>query len=383
MVKNVSLKNNTKQLVVNGRFLLQNITGVQRVEREILIALDKLAKNGIIDVPELYLPQKGEIIDCPDLHAIKIVRKGKLTGHLWEQLELPNYCKDKVLWCLGNTAPIKSMISRETYVVTMVHDLSYKYFPTAYSWKFKLLYSLVIPRVIKYSDKIVTVSNAEKASMIKEYPSLKDNDKFSAIQNGGIRDEDAEKYRAETNDTVSEREYGIYVGSLSKRKNAEGILKAAIRFLKTNENMRFVIIGASSGIFESFKIEVPSSIRHRLEMRGQINDPVKIYSALKNAKFLLFPSFYEASPMPPLEALTVGCPVIASDIPSLVERCGDAAVYCTADNDESIYEAVEKIHNSDELAKKLIAIGKEVSKKYSWEGQTRELLYLSEMYCDH
>ena len=65
------------RIVVNGRFLLQNITGVQRVEREILVALDKLALEGVMEAPEVVLPVKGEIIAEPELKVIKLERKGK------------------------------------------------------------------------------------------------------------------------------------------------------------------------------------------------------------------------------------------------------------------------------------------------------------------
>jgi glycosyltransferase involved in cell wall biosynthesis len=365
------------KIVLNGRFLLQNITGVQRVEREILVALDRLALQGLIEVPEVLLPEKGDVISMPDLKVIKLNRKGRLKGHLWEQLELPKYCGSATLWCLGNTAPIISLMSSKTSVLTMIHDLSYKYFPAAYSWKFRVLYSTLIPIEIDKSDVVVTVSNAEKNAMAKHYPKLKNVANFHSVQNGGVPDEDAVIATSKALPSLANRNYGIYVGSLSKRKNAEGVLKEAIRFLESYPNMRFVVIGAASGVFDSFNINIPSNVSERLEMRGQVNDPQEIYNAFSHARFLLFPSFYEASPMPPIEAMTYGCPVISSTIPSLKERCGDAALYCDPYNAQSISEAVDTLMASDSIWIKLSEAGRAQAAKYSWRRQTEALIKLS------
>nr|WP_268820432.1 glycosyltransferase [Paraglaciecola sp. G1-23] len=196
-------------------------------------------------------------------------------------------------------------------------------------------------------------------------------------QNGGIPDDAAHKAQKEQLPSLIDRKYGIYVGSLSKRKNAEGVLKAAIEFLKTYPDMNFVVIGASSGVFDSFDIEIPNEIKPRLEMRGQINDPQKIYDAFSHARFLLFPSFYEASPLPPIEAMTFGCPVIVSNIPSLTERCADAALYCDPHDFASINNSIDTLMNSNELWDKLSTAGRKKAAEYSWCRQTETLLKLS------
>lgn len=366
-----------RKIILNGRFLLQDVTGVQRVERELLVALDKMAAEGLIDTPELVAPEKGELISMPKLEAISLVRKGRLSGHLWEQLELPRYCKGKTLWCLGNTAPIASLFSKQTKVLTMIHDLSYKYFPSAYNWKFRALYSSLVPIELEKSDVVVTVSNAEKAAISSNYPKIKQAEHFHSAQNGGIPDELASA--AQGNDTpgLEERGYGIYVGSLSKRKNADGVIKAAIRFLQAYPTMRFVIIGASSGVFDAFNITIPDDVKDRIELRGQVNDPQKIYESFNYARFLLFPSFYEASPMPPVEAMTFGCPVISSSIASLQERCGDAALYCDPHSDSDISSTIDKLMSCKETWNQLSEAGRRKAAEYSWQGQAEKLLNLS------
>lgn len=366
-----------RKIVINGRFLLQDITGVQRVEREILVALDNIFSDCIHEPPVILVPKKGQLVQPLHLNNIKLKQVGRLSGHLWEQLELPIYCKNRILWCLGNTAPIWSLMSSDTFTVTMVHDLSYKYFPSAYSWQFKALYSLVVPLALKLSDQVVTVSESEKDSILTHYPSLKMKSNIHAFQNGGIPDERLKKIIYEELPTLDERKYGIYVGSLSKRKNAAGTIRGAISFLQSYKDLEFYVVGASSEVFEVFNIEIPDEVKSRIKFLGQINDPDKIYSLLKSAKFLLFPSFYEASPMPPVEAMSFGTPVISSNIPSLMERCKDAAIYTKSHSHEDIMSAIGQLMNSDALWESTSKKGFQIANEYSWHLQASNLLSIS------
>ena len=110
------------RITLNGRFLVQNVTGVQRVSREILKHVDQLATSGEIEIPRLLVPARGNIVALPDLKSIVIERVGRFGGHVWEQLELPLHCGREPLLCLGNTAPLMRLLGPKRPVVTMVHD---------------------------------------------------------------------------------------------------------------------------------------------------------------------------------------------------------------------------------------------------------------------
>jgi glycosyltransferase involved in cell wall biosynthesis len=357
---------------INGRFLQQQVTGVQRVAREVLAELDRLATRGDIAPPRLLMPRKGEIIAPPTLATICVERCGRLAGHAWEQLELPFCAGTDPLLCLGNTAPAIRLHQRSRPVVVMVHDLSYKYFPNAYSWQFRTLYGALIPQVLKYADRLVTVSASEQVMIEKHYPMLKNAARFSFLQNGGVPDDisDAAGQGAVTG--IQGRSFGLYVGSLTKRKNAAGVLTAGVEFLRRYPKMRFVVIGATAESFENVSLEVPQEVIARFDFLGQVNDPQVIYDHCRYARFLLFPSFYEASPLPPIEAMTFGCPVVSSSIPSLQERCGDAAVYCEPSDQASIIDAIERLLDPDTWAEKSNA-GRTVAQKFRWADQARGL----------
>ena len=98
---------NMKKIYINGRFLTQNITGVQRYAIEIVKALDKYLNDNRLNGEykfEIVCPKniKQELV----LRNINIKQIGKLKGHLWEQIELPLYVKDKFLFNFCNCAPL-------------------------------------------------------------------------------------------------------------------------------------------------------------------------------------------------------------------------------------------------------------------------------------
>lgn len=361
---------------INGRFLLQPVTGVQRVARELLTAFDEMVEAGRIAAPRLLLPTRGDIVAPPELKAICPERVGWLSGHAWEQFDLPRFVGGEPLLCLGNTAPWLRLRLKGGGCVVMVHDLSYKYFPAAYDSKFRALYGVLMPQILHRADRVVTVSAAERSAICKAYPFLSGDSRLSFLQNGGLPDLVADKVRARPLVPMEERGYGLYVGSLTRRKNAEGLLRAVIAFLEAYPEMRFVIIGANGANFEGLEFEVPAHLAERLEFRGQVNDAEEIYAAYNGARFLLFPSFYEASPLPPIEAMSFGCPALVSDIPSLRERCGDAALYFQPEDEAGISAAIQSVVEDAEEWRRLGEMARHQSARFSWRQQAEGIVAL-------
>lgn len=344
------------ELAINGRFLTQSVTGVQRYARELLPAIDALLEHCTdLTVRLLTPPIASDAV--PALRHIRHEAVGSRQGHAWEQLDLPRHVGDAILFCPGNTAPVRSLFGSARVAVT-VHDLSYLYFPQAYSRAFKLLYNRLIPLILRRAETVITVSRSEQDSILRHYPFARD--RLVAIQNGGLPvGIEPQSPTPAAEPTV------LYVGSLSKRKNFEGMLEVAIR-LARKRGTRFAFIGGVPAGLNASLADVPADIRERIVFHGQVNDWDRLLDAYRSAHCFLFPSFYEASPLPPVEAMGCGCPVIASTIPSLVERCGEAARYCDPDDIESIAAAVETLLDDPALCADLRAKGYERAAQYSW-----------------
>jgi len=373
------------RLAINGRFLLQNVTGVQKVALEFVTTLDRLLASGEYPSLEVNLlaPARGDLVSVPELQAVRVQRIGRLTGHAWEQCELPRLVGDAPLLCLGNLAPLTRLASRRAPVHTMVHDLSYRYFPSAYSAAFRVAYNLIVPAVLARSAHVTTVSESERRAILTRYGRLIGPNRLTAVQNGGG---EAAIHAEITEDAVGldaghpmvparslRTPAGLYVGSLSRRKNAQGIIDTAIT-LARERDFEFFLVGTTGASFKQTDIQTPSDVTPRIHFLGQINDPQQIEALYRRCKVFLFPSYYEASPLPPIEAMSYGCPVVAANIPSLRERCGDAAVYVEPNDRPALVTHVERILDDPATWEDLQGRGLAWAARFTWASQVRSIL---------
>lgn len=357
----------TIRIYINGRYLTQGITGVQRYGHELVRAIDAAQEAGEFEFT-LLAPARGLKFE-PRLDNIELRLVGRHDGHIWEQHELPRYSADGLLFCPGNLAPLTTLLKRRPIVVT-IHDLSYKYFPDAYSGAFRALYGFLMPFIVHRSRRIITVSNSEATAISRHYPCAVP--RLAAIQNGGFGAEVLQHI-----DSIAGRQlgfkYGVYVGSLSKRKNFPVLLDAAIRFARTT-GMGFVFVGGVPPGLRPSAMEIPSDLKERIILAGSTNDAADLVSWYKGASFMAFPSLYEASPFPPIEAMSCGCPVIASRIPSLLERCGDAAEYCDPSKSDEIVGAMVRLATDDPLRSSKIELGYKRAAEYRWDFCARQTI---------
>jgi glycosyltransferase involved in cell wall biosynthesis len=348
-------------LAINGRFLTQPITGVQRVAREITREIDRLMTEGVLVGRVRLICQKGAKLGDLDLSHIVPHEVAAGPGHLWEQLVLPFAVGNSVLLCLGNTAPIASLVQGKP-VAVMVHDLSYRIYPGAYRRYYRLGHASILPLLLRYAKPLITVSETEKATLMKLGAGRGD---IVVAQNGGWRDIRAE---APVPAGRSDGGYGLYVGSFSQRKNVHGLL-AAITELVRADGMRFVLVGSTGSFLSPTSLDLPEDVKAHVTFRGHVENVEELAAIYRGANCLIFPSFYEASPLPPLEAMHFGCPVVASDIPSVRERCGDATQYCDPADVASIVAAVRRVLGDKQLANSLVEAGYRRAKQFSWRAQ--------------
>jgi glycosyltransferase involved in cell wall biosynthesis len=355
------------KIAINGRFLTQRVTGVQRMAREFVWALDKLIADGALaDVGARLLVPPGTELGDLSLSAIRVETLGGARSHFWEQLVLPRHVGDNWLLNLGNTAPLVSL-GRNRKVAVVIHDVSYRVFPSAYKLSYRLSHRLIDAMIMRRARVIVTVADTEKAMLASLYPGTVS--KIHTAQNGGWRELPAARGPV----PLSERTYGLYVGSLSRRKNIETVLDVAVR-LAEQRRLPFKIVGAGSPILSDIRIDIPEEVRPLIEFCGQIETAEDLADIYRGAAFLLFPSFYEASALPPIEAMAHGCPVIVSDIPSLRERCGDAAAYCDPYDRDDVFAATRTVLDDLPFAEGMVERGYAMARHRSWRTQAFEVM---------
>lgn len=285
-------------LFINGRFLAQKVTGVQRVGIELLKALDKMIPPGKIEV--LTPPQ---VINHVELKNIKITVVGKKSNHFWVQWVLPRYVKKKG----GKLLTISGLCPFLMPDYYMAHDVAFKRYPDAFDIKFRLIYDFVYKIALKRCIRIFTVSEFSKSEICEMYHV--NPDKVLVVYNSShqLKEEHHESIDVEKWG-LTKNQYYLSVSSRNEYKNQNYIIECAKKY----PDETFVIVGGSA--FNAFK-GIELDVLHNVVLTGYVNAD-ELYSVYKSAKGFIFPSKYEGFGIPPLEAITLGVKHIAvSDIP--------------------------------------------------------------------
>lgn len=334
-------------IYINGRFLTQKITGVQRYAIEVVKQLDK-EKN----IKIVLLCPNDEIQNKIELDNIEIRKIGKLKGQAWEQISLPFYIikhgRGKLL-SLCNLAPILY----PGYVT--IHDIGFKTHGEHLNAKFRTWYKLVTKLNIKRYKHIFTVSNFSKNEIIENYKIKPERITVTYNSAEHLKEIHPDESIIEKLKIEKENFY-FSLGSRSPHKNHKYIEELA----KNNPNQYFVVTGNNNKIFESGKEESLDNIIYT----GYLSDK-EIAALYKNCKAFIFPSLYEGFGIPPLEAMTMGCKnIFVSDIEVFREIYGDSVEYVDVsqiinlktnemDSKEKKYNVVEK-YKWSEVEKKII-----------------------------
>ncbi|AFK05414.1 glycosyl transferase group 1 [Emticicia oligotrophica DSM 17448] len=340
-------------IVVNCRFLTQNITGVQRFAIEICKNLKKIEPNIVFVAPH-------NIIHVDIASELNIVVIGKLSGQIWEQIELPIYLKYKnnpLLINLANTAPIFY-----TNNVITLHDIAYLVYPEAYSKKFLFWYKFMIPKLLRRAKCIFTVSEFSKNEICRFYDIQPE--RISVVYNA-VSSEFTNKKCIDENKRET---FFLALSSLSERKNLISLFKAFNIVSEQKHDVKLFVIGDK--VSNSFNtLDVSNYITNgKIVFLGRISDE-QIVEYYSNALAFIFPSFYEGFGIPPLEAQACNCPIIVSNQSSLPEIFRNSALYCNPYSVQSIADSMLQIFQ-DQTRDKLIQLGKTNKERFSWESST-------------
>ncbi|MEB6082078.1 glycosyltransferase family 4 protein [Serratia marcescens] len=344
-------------IFVNARFLTQDLTGVQRFAEQISMALQTL-RNDVVFVSPGDIKNKK----VADLLNVKVV--GKNSGHHWEQRDLPAFLKrndNPLLVNLGNTAPLWY----KNKIVTH-HDVTYKKFPESYSRKFRLMYNLLIPVMLRNSRALLTVSEFSKKEITAAY-------RYNPEKTFVIYNAVSDIFKpASTNIKSDEEKFLLAVSSPNYHKNFHGLL-AAFSSVSKHSNVKLKIIGGANKNFAgmSFSGKDENDMKN-VEFLGRVTDD-ELVSIYQKALAFVFPSFYEGFGIPPLEAQACGCPVVSSNQASLPEVLADSAMYFDPYNNQDMVNALENIIQNGEMREELKNKGYKNILNYSWVESARKL----------
>ena len=348
---------------INGRFLSQPITGMQRYSHELMHAMDQTLANGSLKNAgvrfELLAPSGAR--NTLNLRHIPIRFVGHLTGHAWEQFELPIYCRGKLLFTPSGGAPV----IHDWHVMT-IPDAAVFAAARAYSWRYAAWYRWLFQGIAKKAQRVLTISEFSKQE-IQKWCAVHPQ-KITVTHLGyehilRVRPDNSIIARH----GLDSQPFVLAVSSMNPNKNFQAIADA-VHLLRSHK-IKFAIAGGMNSDVFGKTAALPDNIAQL----GYVTD-AELRALYQRALCFLFPSLYEGFGLPPLEAMACGCPVIVSRAASIPEVCGDAALYCDPSDPGDIAQQILKIAESAECRERLIQRGRSRVTRFSWQHAARETL---------
>lgn len=237
------------------------------------------------------------------------------------------------------------LFCRAPFVFT-IHDLSHVYCPENSSPAIRLYYATIMKRACHRAMRILTVSEFTKRQIV-EWSGVAP-EKISNVWSGV----DPE-YQPKGNSYGIPFPYLLCVSNRKPHKNELRIVEAFAR-AKLDSQIHLVFVGVSTDKLR-YCIE-NNSVAQRVNFVGFV-PPEKLPSLYRGATALIFPSLYEGFGLPPLEAMACGIPVVTSNVTSMPEITGDAALHVDPTSVEQIARAMERIVGDVELRRQLLPKG--------------------------
>ena len=327
-------------LVINGRFLTRPITGVERYGHALLKVIAREWPKSKVIVPRSF---SGE---C-QAHGLEVVRAGRMHGHAWEQLELPRMLgTNDVLLSPANSGPLRA----KRHVVA-IHDLAFWHHPEWFSTRFSYWYRMLMPRLANRAERIITVSHASADDLQRSLFVLKDKITVVPPFVDGVP-------FATNDDTAIGSPYFLVVGSRDPRKGIDRVLE----WYRNVEDPSFklVVVGRGRPSFAASDMStIEGVITHE-----DVGD-ARLAALYRNAIALIQPSLLEGFGLPILEAMSLGCPVIANDIPVFRENFNDGACFIDGASPKAMTEATQRLIKDVTFRNAAIARGRTCAARFT------------------
>lgn len=262
--------------------------------------------------------------------------------------------------------------------LAVIHDINFFHHKKDLKWLTGKYYNHYFPKFAANAARIATVSQYSKDDIARHYKIAPD--KIDVVYNGihsFFRPLSNDEKVTTRKKFAEGKNYFVYVGSLIPRKNIPNLVIAFSKFKKeTGSDMKLLLAGRNYwGMTELYSIIKQNGVEGEVIMTNRLEDQ-DLAKVMGAALALTFVPYYEGFGIPLVEAMQADVPVITSNVTSLPEVAGDAALLVDPMNTDDIKAAMVKIYRDEDLRKSLIEKGRLQKEKFSWD-KSADLLWKS------
>jgi glycosyltransferase involved in cell wall biosynthesis len=317
-------------------------------------------------------------IDAFHRRPLRLTFQGRITVHpvgrwvpprYWRSLVLPRAVRNAdVAWFPwnGNVPRMKAT----GIVASTIHDVLPLIIPGYFrSAQDEVQYRARVQQDLDRSDVVFTDSIYSRQQIVTQFRASREP---VVIKFGPTMTPVPSSAAAEHSDG---KPFFVYVGGYDRRKGIEGLVRLFLGLHAEGRiASRLILTGTPNYFSDAFRDLVKEAVaRGAVEERGYVDEPT-LAQLFHRARALVYPSKYEGFGLPPLEAMTAGCPVITTRETSLPEVCGEAAVYVDPDDHRAFAEAIMAIETDPLLRERLRTAGSAQASTFTWEGAAATFL---------
>lgn len=291
-----------------------------------------------------------------------------LLWYLWYEHSLPRvFKKTKADLFIGTDGYLS--VASKMKTLSVFHDINFEHYPEDVPFFNRLFYRHYFPIYAQTAARIAAVSEFTKNDVVEKYKI--DARKIDIVYNGvseQFNPLSAAEITQVRNKFTQGQPYFLFVGSLHQRKNISNMLKAFDEYKKSASSpVKMVLAGAKRWWTDEMEKTLEQmQFKSDVIFTGRVNfdDLCRITAG---ALAMTYVSTFEGFGIPIIEAMRSGVPVITSNVTSMPEVAGNAALLCDPFSVSSIAESMMKIANDEQLRKTLIEAGLKRQNDFSWD----------------
>lgn len=335
-------------------------------QHQFVFLFDRKYDNKFIFGPNVI----PEVIFPPTRHPI--------LSYIWLEYSIVNVIKKHKPELFYSPDGYLSLNIKDIPSITAIHDLNFHHNPEDVPYLVSKYYKYFIPKFARLARRIITVSEYSKQDIAEQYNISPD--KIDVAYNGAneifepITNEEKNKVKKQYTDDC---DYFIYIGVLVPRKNVALLLNSFTEFKKvTGSRTKLMIVGEKMFLTKDIdKAFNQSPFKSDIIFTGRLT-PEKLKYVMGAALSLILISYFEGFGIPIVEAMYADVPVITSNVTSMPEIAGDAALLVDPYSIDSVKEAMISIEKDSQLRNKLIENGRVRRLNFNWD-KTAEVVWTS------